>query len=252
MKIDIIGYAIPDRYIYMNQRQIDLLGVILKEYIGSGVPVASESLVEKYELPFSSATIRNEMMKLEEEGFLCQPHTSAGRIPSDKGYRFYVDYLMKLRELGKREEEKLKKQIQESQESNERLIHNLARAVADLSNTLVIVGMVEDRDFYEEAGVRNFLDQYEPDDALEMQQIIFDLEYIDKNAWEFTRLLHDDIGVYIGTENPMRPIQKYSTIVSSYELPNREQGFLALLGPKRMDYEKNISLVDCIIKYLET
>lgn len=233
----------------MNQRQIDILGLTLKEYINSGVPVASEMLVDKYNLDFSSATIRNEMMELEKQGFLYQPHTSAGRVPSDKGYRFYVDYLMKLRELSKNEEEKLKKQVLESQENHERLIHNLAKVIAEFSNALVITGIPED-DFYEQAGVRNFLDQYGFENTDEMQQVLFDLEYIDKNTEELAGLLNGNVKIYIGAENPLRSIQRYSTIISSYELPNHEHGFLALLGPKRMDYEKNISLVDYIINNL--
>lgn len=235
----------------MKDRQIELLELIMKEYIKSGVPVASETLVEKYGLEYSPATVRNEMMGLEEEGYLYQPHTSAGRVPTDKGYRFYVDYLMKLRDLSKKEEQRLREEISEWQKNTERLIHNLARTIADLSNALVISGVLDTKDFYEQAGVSNLLDQIEFEDVDDIQQVVVDLEYIDKNTCELTRLLQGDIRIYIGTENPLRPIQKYSTIVSAYELPNSEKGFLALVGPKRMNYEKNVSILEYIINNLK-
>lgn len=234
----------------MNQRQIDILGLVLKEYINSGVPVASETLVDKYKLDFSSATVRNEMTKLEDEEYLFQPHTSAGRVPSDKGYRFYVDYLMKSKGLSKKEEARLKEKVFDDQENSERLIHNLARTMAELSNTLVISGIISAKNFYEQVGITNLLGQFEFEKIEDIQHTLSDLEYLDKNIWELTELLNGHIKIYIGEENPLRPIKKYSTIISSYELPNDEQGFLALVGPKRMNYEKNISLIDYIINNL--
>jgi heat-inducible transcriptional repressor len=71
------------------------LRYVVDEYVNSGQPVASRTVAQKYRLPISPATIRNEMMRLEEEGYLHQPHTSAGRVPSDKGYRYYVEWLMR-------------------------------------------------------------------------------------------------------------------------------------------------------------
>lgn len=78
----------------LDDRKIKILHAIIKDYILTGEPVGSRTISKKYELGVSSATIRNEMSDLEEWGFIIQPHTSAGRIPSDKGYRLYVDQLM--------------------------------------------------------------------------------------------------------------------------------------------------------------
>ncbi len=77
----------------ITDRQADILNEIIKEYIKLASPVSSHSLEKKKGLNISSATIRNEMQKLTDEGYLCQPHTSAGRLPTDKGYRFFVDQL---------------------------------------------------------------------------------------------------------------------------------------------------------------
>lgn len=83
----------------LTERREHLLRFIVDEYVRTADPVASSAVVRRYGLPVSSATIRNEMARLEEEGYIIQPHTSAGRIPSDKGYRYYVEALMRPQEL---------------------------------------------------------------------------------------------------------------------------------------------------------
>jgi len=77
----------------LTERRVEILKAIVEEFIDNAQPVGSKTLMEKYGLPYSSATIRNEMAALETEGYLEKPHTSAGRIPSNKGYRFYVEHL---------------------------------------------------------------------------------------------------------------------------------------------------------------
>ena len=83
----------------LTERRARILQFIIREYVDSAVPVGSETLVRRYGLRVSPATIRHEMVSLEDEGYLMQPHTSAGRIPSDKGYRYYVESLMEEEEL---------------------------------------------------------------------------------------------------------------------------------------------------------
>ena len=77
----------------MSERKCNILKIIVEEFISTAQPVGSKTLIDKFHLPFSSATIRNEMQELEENGYLEKPHTSAGRIPSEKGYRFYINHL---------------------------------------------------------------------------------------------------------------------------------------------------------------
>lgn len=79
----------------IDQRKIKILEAIINDYINTGEPVGSRTIAKKYDLGVGSATIRNEMSDLEDMGYLEQPHTSAGRVPSSKGYRLYVDNLMK-------------------------------------------------------------------------------------------------------------------------------------------------------------
>ena len=95
----------------IDERKIKILQVIINDYISTGEPVGSRTIAKKYELGVSPATIRNEMADLEELGYLEQPHTSAGRIPSSKGYRLYVDKLMKQQQLSLEEQLAIKNEI---------------------------------------------------------------------------------------------------------------------------------------------
>jgi heat-inducible transcriptional repressor len=97
---------------YVDDRKRRILQAIIDDYIGTAEPIGSRTIARKHELGLSSATIRNEMADLEDMGFLEQPHTSAGRVPSDKGYRLYVDQLMKLRELSIEEAESIQKAME--------------------------------------------------------------------------------------------------------------------------------------------
>ena len=92
----------------LSERQRLILNAIVDDYIRSAEPVGSRSISKRGDVGYSPATIRNEMADLEELGFLEQPHTSAGRIPSHKGYRYYVDHLVHLKELPKQEIDRLK------------------------------------------------------------------------------------------------------------------------------------------------
>jgi heat-inducible transcriptional repressor len=94
--------------VLLDDRKLRILQAIIDDYIHSAEPVGSRTIAKKHELGLSSATIRNEMADLEDMGFLEQPHTSAGRVPSDKGYRLYVDQLMQIDELSEADTEKIR------------------------------------------------------------------------------------------------------------------------------------------------
>ena len=88
-----------DENMELDERKVKILDAVIRNYLATGEPVGSRTISKYTDLNLSSATIRNEMADLEELGYIVQPHTSAGRIPSDKGYRFYVDHLMQERHL---------------------------------------------------------------------------------------------------------------------------------------------------------
>lgn len=125
----------------MNERKLKILEAIIRDYIETGDPVGSRTISKKYDLGISSATIRNEMADLEELGLIVQPHTSAGRIPSDKGYRLYVDGMMKRTHLAPEVEEVILKMIKEKITSIDSLVEQTAKLISMLTNCTTIATM---------------------------------------------------------------------------------------------------------------
>lgn len=123
----------------LGERKLRILQAIIEDYVMSGEPVGSRTIAKKYNLGISSATIRNEMADLEEMGYLKQPHTSAGRIPSDKAYRLYVDHLMEVRSLTPEEAKGIKKLYKIKTEQIEEIIAQTAKILSDITNYTSIV-----------------------------------------------------------------------------------------------------------------
>lgn len=119
----------------MNERKIRILQAIIKDYIDTAEPVGSRTIAKKYDLGVSSATIRNEMSDLEEMGLIVQPHASAGRMPSDKGYRYYVDSILQKKELMSKEDQNfLKDAVTRNISQIEYLMEETARALSVMTN----------------------------------------------------------------------------------------------------------------------
>src|SRR5689334_15966856 len=116
-----------------EERKRKLLQAIIHQYIKTAKPVGSAFLAEQYHLDLSSATIRNVMAELEEEGFLTHPHTSAGRVPTDKAYRFYVDSLADLQRLAQLEEQRIQTEYQERIRQIEELMSTTSKTLSALS-----------------------------------------------------------------------------------------------------------------------
>lgn len=116
-----------------------VLQAIIDDYIATAEPVGSRTIARKYDLGVSPATIRNEMSDLEESGYLAQPHTSAGRIPSDKGYRFYVDVLMDPADMTDDELEHVRENMSANQRAVSSLIHRAAKTLSELSRYTALV-----------------------------------------------------------------------------------------------------------------
>jgi len=123
----------------LSDRKIKILEAIINDYIRTAEPIGSRTIAKKYNLGISSATIRNEMSDLEDMGFIIQPHASAGRIPSDKGYRLYVDRLMRRRELTDDETRYLRQIIVNNINQIDYMMQETARAIALLTNYAIVV-----------------------------------------------------------------------------------------------------------------
>ena len=127
----------------LDERKLKILHAIIQNYLETGEPVGSRTISKYADLNLSSATIRNEMADLEELGYIIQPHTSAGRIPTDKGYRLYVDNMLKEKEeeLAGREQEveKMKDFLSEKVDRVEELLQNVAKTLAVDTNYATMV-----------------------------------------------------------------------------------------------------------------
>ena len=121
----------------LTQRQIEILKAIIEEYINTAEPVGSETLEKKYNLSASPATIRNEMVRLSEFGYLKKPHSSAGRVPTPIGMKFYVTQLMKEKELSTVEEVALKEKVWDYREKMQRFLKEATRSLANKTRTLL-------------------------------------------------------------------------------------------------------------------
>lgn len=123
----------------LSERRATLLDLIIQDYVETAIPVGSQYIVRRHQIPFSSATIRNEMARLEDDGYISQPHTSAGRVPSDKGYRYYVETLMAEDQLGRDERETIRHQFHQAERDLDQWFQLAAAVLAQQLRNFAVV-----------------------------------------------------------------------------------------------------------------
>lgn len=237
----------------MDKRKEKILGAVVREYTNTAEPVSSNQLFQKYDFECGPATLRNEMLFLEKEGYLAQPHTSAGRIPTDAGYRYFVDALMQERSLNIDEQKKMQREVLKLKMQRTKLSRMIAQMISEMSHSFTISGFFDDEEDFFEAGIKELLKEPEFNKKEEnIKSLVQTLENIDKNISKFAKdkTENKDVELYIGDENKFLSAKDCSLIVAKYQLPGGEKGFIALLGPKRMKYAKNLSLLEYLVKLL--
>ena len=221
----------------MDKRTELILKTIIKEHIKTAQPVGSEGLVDKYNLDISSATVRNEMAELEELGFIAQPHTSAGRIPTEKAYNFYLENLSEER-LSEAEVKVFEKLLAEKDEEN---FKQAAKAMAKISQTAIFWAFHKHDLYY--TGISNLLHQPE----FRETNLIYDISEVIDRVDEIIGSIFNDLKygpqILIGSKNPFGAY--CGTVVAKYKLGDNI-GLVGILGPVRMNYEKNLALVKFI------
>jgi transcriptional regulator of heat shock response len=231
----------------LTERQEKILDAVIREYVNSAEPVSSQALQKKSDFDLSPATLRNEMQKLTDKGFLLQPHTSAGRIPTDKGYRFFVNNLLNKEDKGSRELAPVKWNRGEKDDSL-RFIQNLTRHLAEESRALAL-NYFEDEDLFWKEGWEEVLKEPEfgeRDNIIDFTQLL-------KNFEEHIEDIKKDGGVsiHIGKENSFPGAKNFAVISSHYHLPGGGEGTISIIGPKRMEYGRNINLINSLMKLLD-
>ncbi len=239
-------------------RKEDVLAEIVEAYLETGMPVASQQIVERG-LECSSATIRNIMAELTEEGYLVQPHTSAGRVPTEKAYRYYLDYVLDVgadrfrkRSL-KREISRAEKEIEEEArraESFEDLLRITADLISELAHQTGMSVVWGRKDVYLHG--RNYIVDYQEFQDIKKLRDLLTFFEMEEALYElFWRDLRDRVDVFVGEEIGVPELRECSMLISYCGKVGEKETRLGLVGPMRMDYAKNITLLEEISKELE-
>jgi len=233
-----------------KRREEAVLEIIIRNYTESAEPVGSRFVARK--LGLSSATIRNVMSDLEEEGFLMHPHTSAGRIPTDKGYRFYVNSLMHKRNLNDNIIHMVEEQYQQKIRSLEDVLEKTSHLMSSLTNYVGVTLMPDIEKVYLD-GASHLIEQPEFHDIKKLHTLFRCLE--DKVA--ILKLLcgeteDDRLTIHIGKENKSQYLSECSIVTRGYKVKGKKSGKLGVIGPKRMVYERVVPMVELLADTVST
>lgn len=225
----------------LTQRQVEILKSLIEEYIDTAEPVGSETLEKKHNLSASPATIRNEMVKLTNLGYLKKPHTSAGRIPTPDGMKFYVRQLMREKELSVAEEVALKEKVWDYREKEDKFLRALTKSLADRTKTLAIATTDEGDTYF--SGYANILDMPEFFDIDVTKTLLEGLDEIDLIQSIFGGVIGDeDIHILLGDELGPRLKGPYGCVFVHYKAPNHG-GEIGIIGPSRLNYTSIVPTV---------
>ncbi len=223
----------------ISERQSNILRSIVAEYIKTAQPISSQTLEQRYDFKVSPATLRNEMVALSRKGFLIKPFASSGRVPTDKGYRFFVDKIL----------EDSKDDIDNAKSFDDAIFPwRLAKDLASLSSSLVAVYLSEQDIFWKE-GWEDLLQEPEFESQNSIRSFSRLIEDFEKNILTFP--FSREIQVLIGREIPFSKVRDFSIMATECDFAGTEKGIVAFLGPKRMEYPKNIQILHTWKKQLK-
>ncbi|MFP4473335.1 MAG: HrcA family transcriptional regulator [Candidatus Omnitrophota bacterium] len=233
-----------------RQRKERVLGIVVREYTRTVTPVSSGHITRQHLRDLSSATVRNILAELESDGLLTHPHTSAGRIPTQDGYRFYVDNLME--EIALLEEHKriIRKEYQRERQNLEHLLEKTSEVLSDLTHYTTIVTMDGERRIYCN-GTRYVVEYPDYQDIQQIRSILSLLEEKERLLKLINRELQRKIEIFIGQEIACRDVVGCAMAVSRYRTHKGASGRIAILGPARMDYQRVVSAMDYLSELME-
>ena len=229
----------------MTERQAKLLQAIIEQYAEVAAPVGSITLAKLFGV--SSATVRAEMARLEELGYIAQPHTSAGRIPTDKGYRFYVNSLTngsgnetaEMPRLTDRSAQAIDARVATHASRTDRAIRSAVDSLVELTHNL---GLATIGDQLYRSGMGNLFSQPEfasnPHNVQQVARLLDNLE-----PWLREAAPNEPLNVFIGAENPIGKSSQASLIISRFRSPYSDNSYIGVLGPTRQDYARVMRLV---------
>jgi len=211
----------------------------------------------KYNLNVSSATIRNDMAELEKQGYIMQPHKSAGRIPTDKGYRFFVNELMRRFELSEKERKLLREEVMRLKHVHEQLGRSISNLLAQVSGQAAFALLPQDSSA---TGLSHIIGEPEltdPKMVKDMTKLFENIDEYSSKLEEKSRLRQGSGGraevtaeAFIGEEAPIPVPKNLSLVVSNVKFKDGKKGVIGVVGPKRMSYAKNLSLLEYLAKLI--
>lgn len=234
----------------VQSRKDAILGMTVEQYIRTISPVSSAFIAKEYPVDISSATIRNVLAELEEDGYLTHPHTSAGRIPTQKGYRYYVDNLMDQIQLLEEEKRKIKAEYEQKSLELEHLLDKTSKVLSDVTHytSIVSVDGWSNKVFCQ--GTSYVVQYPDQQDIHKIKEILLALDEKERLLSIINHSIKDKVNVFIGQEMACREIHSCSLVVSSYQLKDGSTGKMAILGPTRMDYERVVSALGYFSQFI--
>lgn len=226
----------------LTDRQTQILKAVIEEYIETAEPVGSETLDKKYDLGISPATIRNEMVSLTNSGFLKQPHTSAGRTPTPKALKLYVDKLMKQKDLSVAEEVTVKQNVWEYRSEMEKLLKEATRVLAKQTRTMSLAA-TDEGDVYT-AGVGNILEMPEFYDIDVTKHLLDTLDEYNYwwNVFSHLSASSDPLTILLGEELGSQLLNQCGGVFVRFISPSH-QGAIGVVGPTRLNYPRIVPMV---------
>jgi len=226
----------------MNQRSTAILEAVIEEFINTGEPVSSATLYENHDFGIRPAMIRLELEVLEENGFLTQPHHSAGRVPTDKGYEFFAEQALAIRPRKSMNKNDIRDLFEKS------AWHDL---LSEFSSELGLLGVVADftNNTVYKMGLLNLVEHLDWEDRGEINSVIRDFEKMDERLPSATKKMGNlssssgraDLKVFVGEKSPVTKSKNLTVIGGNYKIRGAEVTILAI-GPKRMDYKRVVRI----------
>jgi len=227
-----------------GSRRRAVLAAAINKYIQDAVPVSSEDIAGDFDL--SPATIRNIFAELEESNYLTHLYTSGGRIPTRKGYRYYVDFLISQAELLTEEKEQISREYKRKIDRLEDMLDKTSEIISAITHYAGITSFLQWQDKFFYRGISLILNQPEFQDSSRIRLLIKAIEDKQYLISIINRDFTDKVKVYIGEELGCPEMNGCSLVVSTYRLKDKGAGRLAVLGPMRMEYKHTITALEYI------
>ncbi|MDD2758352.1 MAG: DeoR family transcriptional regulator [Patescibacteria group bacterium] len=222
----------------MNERQKQLLNLVIESHITTAEPIGSRFLISEAGLDWSEATIRNDLRALEEEGYLTHPHTSAGRVPTEKGYRFYLKNLdLAKAKISKKDNDVLGMSLKEATDPELQYKH-LARTLAELSGETVFFAPSPNKVYF--AGLSNLFAKPE----FRALELVADLSQILDHCDQCLNQFFEDDGFYDMPKFLLGKEHDFGNMLAALAFNRDEGSLLVMIGPMRMDYSRNYALMN--------